>query len=248
MNEKPIIFSSEMVRAIFAGKKKQTRRIVKGWEEIEEKCNEIGSFEFSKFRKCDDGAFDLFARENRLVATLKPSWKVGQKLWVKETWRTFHSNEFDFVQYKENETIYRRKINDSNDDLVGPVYFLWGDYDDLLKSPDFKWNSPMFMPRWASRIKLEVTNIRLERLTDISASDIISEGFDVDSVESDCVDDPWGHWWHVEQAFFRHVSRVNHQHDDWATETTPLVWVIDFETVSIKGNAVKSSVNADCGA
>jgi len=230
MNEKPIIFSSEMVRAIFAGKKKQTRRVVKGWESIIEhvepcyhlliRQHGVGSENFTLY----SGSLGWINAEE--ITRLKSPWKVGQRLWVREK-----CQPTDFAMI---------------DGAIQPRSYLYA-ADEMCES-DYRWDSPLFMRKEASRIKLEVTNIRLERLTDISASDIISEGFDVDSVESDCVDDPWGHWWHVEQAFFRHVSRVNHQHDDWATETNPLVWVIDFETVSIKGNAVKSSVNADCGA
>jgi hypothetical protein len=101
-----------------------------------------------------------------------------------------------------------------------------------LKAYGGKWRSPMFMPRWASRITLEVTAVRPERLGDISDADAIAEGVRVLPLQS--ADDPSA-WWQVapgvhqartpRESYFKWYRAI---HGQEALERNDWVWVVDF--------------------
>lgn len=164
--EHPILFSAPMVRAILAGKKSQTRRIV-NLRRVQHRVDWIG------WTQLDDGqgwaaqhvsaaAFDCpdeLERETRLSC---PYGKPGDCLWVREPWAYFGGDEYLYQQepkavvFRANEGLYHEAIN-------GPR---WAD----------KWRPSIHMPRWASRLLLEVTEVRVQRLQDISDADIEAEG------------------------------------------------------------------------
>lgn len=145
--ERPILFSSPMVRALLDGSKTQTRRVVKP----------------QPYR--DDYMADGDVR--RQFATLSPYGQPGDRLWVRETWRT-------------DATLDRRAPSD----FAGwPVKY---EADGAVLShgahfgnTDGKTRVSIHMPRWASRILLEITGVRVERLHDISDADIEAEGIDM---------------------------------------------------------------------
>jgi hypothetical protein len=127
MTKKPILFSAPMVRAILAGHKTQTRRVVK--------CAVIQKGE-------------------RIITDLPcPYGDVGTRLWVRETW--FAGGTGSLKDGRGIEVEYRA------DDTEG-----WQGI----------WRPAIFMPRWASRITLEITDVRVERLQDISEADALTEG------------------------------------------------------------------------
>lgn len=146
--EKPILFSGEMVRAILDGRKTQTRRFVKG------DLRKI----FSGLRK-------------------SPYGPVGGHLWVRETWQAISPDE-TWRPYEECKIIYR--ATDEHPGFYAPEYAevyglkhsspVW-DMDQV-----FPWKPSIHIPRWASRINLEITAKRFEWLQDISKSDCIAEG------------------------------------------------------------------------
>ena len=152
MNEKPIIFSGEMVRAILEDRKTQTRRVIKPQPFIYEKSH--------------------LASQSELIRDWVrkypcPYGKPGDRLWVRETWEIHQldgimpgSKEYPNICYKADMST-RLLIADKVLDLC---------------KEKFSWRSPIFMPRWASRIMLEVVNVRVERLQDISEEDCIAEG------------------------------------------------------------------------
>jgi hypothetical protein len=140
--EKPILFSTPMVRAILEGRKTQTRRVCKNppvkipIEFQHEGCSDYG-----------------FEKEPN------PRYRVGDRLWVRETWAAPHSCDH----------LPPRLIPQGARIHFAATENLGG----LIHRPS------IFMPRWASRITLEVTEVRVERLQDISEEDAISEGVDV---------------------------------------------------------------------
>lgn len=159
MTERPILFSGAMVRAILAGRKSQTRRVVKliGAEVVEEAIT--GPWPFSP--QHDDWLACPFGRP-------------GDRLWVRET----HA----FLDKRDpsgKRVAY----------AAGP--FLWGNSDpktgvtwpppenscDAVRVP--RWRPSIHMPRWASRLTLEVTGVRVERLNAISEEDAVAEGVEV---------------------------------------------------------------------
>lgn len=146
MRERPILFSAPMVRAILAGTKTQTRRLVKdtGLYAIDAKFHGI----------------ETAARELARLATRCPYGTPGDRLWVRETWRVCGGREYEYQQDR-SQVMYRATHHEDGFPLG------WESYD---------WRPSIFMPRWASRITLEITGVRVERLQDISEMDAQAEG------------------------------------------------------------------------
>lgn len=153
MKERPILFSAPMVRALLAGTKTQTRRVVKPQPDV------VG-------RDVGDGlppVVGVFAADDqrlgRLAKTVHcPYGKPGDLLWVRETFAKIDGQTQPWI-----ETDFRATY--THGDRLG---------DSLgIKK---RWTPAIHMPRAASRITLEVVGVRVERLQDISASDAVAEG------------------------------------------------------------------------
>ncbi|WP_257819798.1 hypothetical protein [Burkholderia glumae] len=160
MKERPILFSAPMVRAIIEGRKTQTRRVVKPQPPAD--AREVITFHHPDPRTHYWG-FD----GGSLLDWCQPCpyGEVGDRLYVRETWQ--HSNH-PLGPYEDGCLVFYRA--DYMDDPHGP---------DGEKSPEGKyreWRPSIHMPRSASRITLEITGVRVERLHDISEGDAIAEG------------------------------------------------------------------------
>lgn len=163
--ERPILFSGAMVRAILAGKKTQTRRVVKykSWythpQDSRISIVTIGSKQYWF------GA--QFGHPNHLV-TACPYGQPGDRLWVRETWcqPCYSGCGFNHPGYKY-DALYAADNGMERHSLGGN----WTQYN-----RDFKWRPSIFMPRLYSRITLEVVSVRVERLQDISEADALAEG------------------------------------------------------------------------
>lgn len=147
MKERPILFSSEMVRAILEGRKTQTRRVIND--------EYMGVVE-----RVDLGMDDYWhGFHGRIICFHRkcPYGQPGDRLWVRETfWHYGLGSELGGRQY-----YYKC-------DMDLPAEF---QIDHFMK-----WKPSIFMPRWASRIQLEITNIRVERVQEISEEDAKAEG------------------------------------------------------------------------
>lgn len=156
MKERPILMSAPMVRATMRAKspKTQTRRCVKAPRWAAEPLNVEGY---------DDGRFGALASVSGCFSDLPcPYGQPGDRLWVRETWRQSldRLNKRLLVGYRADQ-----------DD----------DYFDVRESrpcdfPTIGWRPSIFMPRAFSRILLEITEVRVERVQDISEEDAIAEG------------------------------------------------------------------------
>lgn len=161
MRERPILFSGPMVRAIIDGRKTQTRRPVK--PQPPSSTRHVATYHHPDPRTrfwASDGASLLDWSQPC------PYGEVGDRLYVRETWQ--HDNH-PFGPYDKDCTVFYRA--DYLDDPLGP---------DLERSPDGirrEWRPSIHMPRAASRITLEVTGVRVERLNDISDADADAEGW-----------------------------------------------------------------------
>ena len=151
---KPILFSTEMVQANLEGRKKQTRRL-HGLDEINKNPND---WTFHSFSSDENRTFAFFRKQEgvkiKSIFGISP-YQIGDILWVRETF-------FDCSSFKEYPLFSEIKGN-----------FCY-------KTNDFigchKWKPSIYMPKKAARIFLEVTNVRVERLQDISEEDVIAEG------------------------------------------------------------------------
>lgn len=152
MAERPIIFSGEMVRAILDGRKTQTRRVIKPQPYEVSNRGEIAASGnrmpgLIRLRQTDDC---LSTWEDAC-----PYGRPGDRLWVRETWATVLDN---LVMRSECDLAYRATDPD------------WSNCD------VFRWRPSIHMPRWACRLTLEITDVRVERLQDISEQDAEAEG------------------------------------------------------------------------
>jgi len=157
VKERPILFSGPMVQAILDGRKTMTRRVitrVSGYKELIV-ANSISS---------PQTALNEYPNYRRLFASLCPYGVPGDRLWVREAhnWMTLAENEYD-----AGCPAHRRHPDGY------PVHVLY------RATPDWQppsWRPSIFMPRWASRIALEVTAVRVEQVQDISEEDARAEG------------------------------------------------------------------------
>lgn len=193
--ERPIIFSAPMVRAILEGRKTVTRRIVK-WPAWAN-AEDAGQ----QAALVRDRALSFY-RDGRPIKILRcPFGAPGSQLWVRE--------QFSYS--------YGTGVEDRS-----PCWY-WAD-----GQPDYgDWSRPapsIYMPRWASRITLEVTGVRVERLQEISFEDAKAEGVEF--------------WRHVETLKgLAACSQHRYEFEDlWTSingrgswDANPFVWVIEFK-------------------
>ena len=172
--ERPILFKGPMVNAILNDSKTQTRRIIKPQPE-ENHWNRLEGYSRRIiYLDCNDGhrhvkfCDSIPQNPHSVSQTMKcPYGKIGDRLWLRETFAYIWPGDV-CVPKEECNIEYRA---DTNNKLPGD----WPEEE--RGNPDCpKWKPSIFMPRWASRINLEITNIRVERLNDISEEDAICEG------------------------------------------------------------------------
>ncbi len=216
IKERPVIFTAKEVNAVLAGNKTQHRTMVK---------MPYGSPEFMGCRDSNKGDPSLWGWDNfedgevRALSEIKcPLGKVGDQLWVRET---HHAPDFlhDYEQKELAEGLITR------DDL-GMSYKADAPH---MTPADGGWTSPVAMPRWASRLLLEITDIRIERILDISDADAIAMGLKPDYCDhkyQTCEDIGCiGKWAEPLMNYFIHEKNIaNVSSHDW-------VWVIEFKVV-----------------
>lgn len=161
MKERGMIFNGEMVRAILDGRKTQTRRVMKvqpdtpefGLRRIIESsiANEIGMYFWSQ-----EDARGIKARSKQFSC---PFGDVGDRIWVRETWAEAGASAPDLKLYRAN---YPEHV---------PTH-----YENVPPVDEVRWTPSIHMPRLASRLTLEITGVRVEKLDKISEEDAISEG------------------------------------------------------------------------
>lgn len=206
MSEHPILFSGPMVRAILEGRKTMTRRVVKPQPYKATLCEVISHPETTKL-SCKQPAasayvgFDLGSKGLSLAYFPCPYGKVGDRLWVRETWA-------DLRPY--NGIAYKADVS-----KTGIVT---------------KWKPSIHMPRWASRITLEITGVRVERVQEITKQDIWNEGV----TESDVIGDSHGAYesWH--RPFIRLWDSINKKRG-FGWDVNPWCWVIEFKRIEKGG-------------
>lgn len=177
MKERPILFSAPMVRAILDGRKTQTRRVVKGYEPGFTLGVEAVPADLSAMR--NDPRFHFINK--------CPYGQVGDQLWVRETWRVGEDVGEDWFQGAADGDLHVIYDADRQRDYLNfPVGYQWprnakethnssGTLEHWISYGPIP---SIFMPRWASRIQLEITGIRVERLKEINMLDAIAEGVD----------------------------------------------------------------------
>lgn len=203
MNERGMIFNAEMVRAILDGRKTQTRRPIK-WKQTR----------FTEIAERDDGSLWPWAEDCERGGDIWfacPYGEIGDRIWVRETFRV-HSRATDVATL-----VYRASVRNSWTEQTHRVPIA---VCDKPATPE-KWTPSIHMPRWASRILLEITDVRVERLRDLSEEDAKSEGI---TPPAGGVLPGWEY-----RINFRDLWMDIYGADSW--EANPWVWVIEFKRV-----------------
>jgi hypothetical protein len=221
MKERPILFNGDMVRAILEGRKTQTRRIMKNqphpdWEPSE----------YCELHKMVDGDFVLrngspvpigwgvvnFEGDIGYISRLG---KPGDQLWVRETWQgPLLSHE----EMQADPDWFYQAQNQRYHDVAHCVYAADGGPAPEFVTTDDEWKQcwrpSIHMPRWASRIQLGITCVRVERLNEIGQGDACAEGC---PALYEPIDWFRGRWESINGA------------GSWAEN--PWVWVIEFKVI-----------------
>lgn len=170
MKELPILFSGPMVRALLDGSKTQTRRIVNPQPIYGDVAGTFASWMFKKRRA--PGHW-LYPNARSIVLSECPYGERGDRLWVRET------HEVNRVGYEESWSggrAHHAGVKYQADDGRAEFHIDEALYQKLDATESRGWTPSIHMPRWASRITLEITGVRAERLQDISATDAEAEG------------------------------------------------------------------------
>lgn len=210
--EKPILFSAPMVRAILEGRKTMTRRVVHAQHpdgSIETNC--------------------IFRRGDQRIHP--PCW-IGDTLWVREAWGIFDGGTMfgevgEPTLFDQEYAIAYKADDDPTNDLIGGVTWFTRPKGEKQLAVDEKWRSPLFMPRWASRINLRVLDVRPERLKDISEEDAKAEGVERHPLVRDINGEHFPDAYRM--AFLALWDSIHAKHTERTWAANPWVWRIAFE-------------------
>lgn len=216
MADRPIIFSGPMILALLAGTKSQTRRLVKPQPEL----NSAGLWVWPPDWRTGIPRYGVGVQTDAesLRETLEAdpgkrlSYAVGDRLWVREAHAFVPSSA-----YRQSEGVDQAR--DPSDRDMAAIYRAGFD----RSSGGIRWRPSIYCPRWASRLTLTVTDVRVQRLGEISCADAIAEGIPAaaNSQTIDCdTPDP--------RLAYRRLWESLHGAGSWATN--PWVSVITFET------------------
>jgi len=240
MTERGMIFNGEMVRAILDGRKTQTRRIMKvqprphdhqsynvTWKNEPPAYYSLHDTEGVEWacKFCGDGV----GMDGRSIYRC-PFGKVGDRIWVRET--SGLQVRRDALGGTGEFRVYRASAPDA-------VRYTTAEGKDV----PIKWIPSIHMPRWASRILLEITDVRVERLNDISEEDAEAEGLESTNFtgfgdepgmpnvhEPDVYRGTKEHGWtECPSEAFQHLWESIYGNSSW--QANPWVWVIEFKRI-----------------
>lgn len=209
---KPILFNTEMVRAILDGRKDATRRIVKGFIPDDAVWG-YTAFTPKGYISCRgtfaDGYGGIF---------FKLPCEPGDILYVRETWQCWRAHRYEAtadIRFRAGGDDVRLQFANGNTDSIDRL-----DYDTFVHkwfSHNGEWKPSLFMPKVAARIWLKVTDVRIERLQDMTDDDAEAEGcFDYTSTALGFPD-----------VWDSTIKKSDLDRYGW--NVNPWVWVIEFE-------------------
>lgn len=215
MSMKQILFNTEMVRAILDGRKSCTRRIVKPQQLVgllPDKCKNGVPEEFLKEKKLMFKPYCNMTDIELINTAYKAPYQRGDILYVRETWCKGLERYIYRADYSDTEKFYRDG-----------------------KEIEMKWHPSLHMPKDAARIFLRVTNVRVERLQDITVEDALAEGMDKyirlngELDENSIITSFIGIW---------NSTIKKSDLDFYGWDANPYVWVIEFERCEKPGSEV----------
>lgn len=248
--ELPILFNTDMVRAILDGRKTVTRRLIKPQHLIgflPDKCKNGTPKEFLKEKKYMFKPYCDMTDAELIKTSYKTPYQTGDLLYVRETWRVgawdIHNQmiAFDYkdgtcgeLTYIHDRELFERLVNQSREDArkakceYNGVDFVW----EKGKSP-CRWHPSIHMPKEAARIWLKVKEVSVERLQEITEVEAEKEGCQSGSYEYKGA--VWGQedtdeWTAIEEfvnVWNSTIKKSDLERYGW--DANPWVWVIEFE-------------------
>lgn len=196
---KPILFNTEMVRAILSGRKTQTRRVVKAkppysQKQLCERENYRSAEEVEQLAKSGRiASVGFWTPYSGYVTHREPAYQIGDILYVRETWRVGAWDEHtgsiavdykadnqareEWIKVAGDEIFERYWIQSTNDAInAGLQYNENGQYHWEPGKGPTRWRPSIHMPKTAARLFLKVTDVGVERLQDITEADAKAEG------------------------------------------------------------------------
>ena len=213
MSSKPILFNTEMVKAILDGRKTQTRRV------IPLKNNDLifTGFVVSSTAKNREGYCAFGKNKEQDLEFIKPKYKVGDVLYVRETFNTFSNITMD----NEVGVIYKA----DNKEVILPCN---GDYECEYVFND-KWKPSIHMPKRYARVFLKVTNVRIERVQDISLTNMLEEW--INHLKNYSMSGVVKPYTQIKREFINLWNSTIKDGYKW--EDNPYVFVYEFERVKL---------------
>ncbi len=229
MKERPVIFNGEMVRAILDGRKTQTRRVMA----VQPESNQFGLLRITDSTKRSDIGKYHWAESNatgthqRSALFSCPFGQVGDRMWVRETFAVLGNEDGCPIDWDGNlikgDEKHAARIYKASCWQEPGNYGLWS-IPDRETQYEGTWRPSIHMPRWASRITLEITAVHVERLNDISEEDAKAEGVKAGVCP--------GHEHMMHQVAFSELWQSIYGEESWGAN--PWVWVIEFKQVSAR--------------
>lgn len=225
MKERPILFSADMVLAILAGRKTQTRRPVKPQPYTIPWRDAYGNADEALFWRYDE------SREDWPYPRFCPYGQPGDRLWVRETFQEFFDDEIMPLRPRGP----RGRLGSPSTPGRLSYVFYRADGPMPVQSPlgRANWRPSIHMPRWASRITLEITDVRVERVQDITEADAMAEGCPGEKgfvwgqeVEIQAPQEQYHHLW--DSIYYPGIYK---KPTPFRWDANPWVWVIEFRRV-----------------
>lgn len=230
IKERPILFSAPMVRAIQEGRKTVTRRVLRfqpgADADITVERYNVAVTNRRGYQEAGPEIFGAWWRDGEAGCKC-PYGAPGDRLWVRETWYCDHFEVTRGPYLKPDDLNVSEAIDDGT-----LVYAADGLTPYEADQPI--WKPSIHMPRWASRILLEITNVRVERLQVISDKQALAEGVRLYADHA-----ALGDWYHVEgketysadprKSFELLWSSIN---GPTAWDANPWVWTVEFKRVT----------------
>lgn len=231
--ERPILFSGPMVRAILAGTKTQTRRVVRLPADVDPSSLLVDRMQ-DGYPDGPRPVWDCDGEPNAF-STRNPFGGPGGRLWVRETWQHTSTQRSSraCVAYAADGTARVALYEDNGEGDFAHV-------GEPTKEPPVigKWRPSIFMPRGASRITLEITDVRVQPLRDVSEDDARAEG----ALYHDGHGVGHSGWRHdgddgvvfgtARESYFRLWDRINGKRPGCAAKDDPWVWALTFKVAN----------------
>lgn len=221
MKERPILFNAEMVKAILSGKKTQTRRVISAKTlqlfDAAATAGECHALPYGAEHENSQSYYREFS----------PLGQQGDQLWVRETFSLLGNEDGCPVDWHDNIVTDKKdaaRVYKASCWQKPNNYGIWTVPDHEMEF-DGAWTPSIHMPRWASRIDLLITGVRVERLNSLTNADAKAEGYPAAREIDGGSTDPW--------LWFRDLW--DGIYPDNTFKVNPWVWVIEFERVAPAG-------------